>query len=489
MLQHKDKTVLLQKSVRIAVIGKYLGQLLIVLAILTLLPLLVSLVFKEYEFTIRYVIVEFILFSAGVMLMRINAPANLRTNEGLVISALVFILSPLVMTIPVMGTGLGFIDALFETISAFTTTGLSVVTELQHQPHTFLFSRSYMQWIGGLGIVVLTIVLLLRPGIYLRKLIELEESEDIVGSTVTYARRMLLIYMLLTMISIGMIWIAGSDFFNAVTHALSAVSTGGFSNFDNSLAGFNSSAVSVSVILGSLFGALPFMLYFRIHNYRFSMIFQDVQVRAIAFFIVSIGLLLAIVLMQETQMALPDVLYHSILMTISAQTTAGFASIDISQIGHHGLLILMIAMFVGGALGSTAGGIKLYRILICWRALLHMLQKTAATPHAVIEPHLAGKTLEMDEINKALLVIMLYLLAIILSWLAFLFSGLEPVASLFEVVSAVGTVGLSSGLVSVDLPTHLKLILCLDMLLGRLEFIALLVLIYPATWMNRRTDI
>ena len=488
-MQHKDKTILLQKSVRIAVIGKYLGQLLLVLAILTLLPLLVSLVFKEYEFTVRYIIVELILLSAGLLLMRISAPASLQTNEGLVISALVFIFSPLVMTIPVMGIGLGFIDALFETVSAFTTTGLSVVTELRHQPRTFLFSRAYMQWIGGLGIVVLTIVLLLRPGIYLRKLVELDESEDIVGSTVTYARRILLIYIALTIFSIGMIWIAGGGFFNAVTHALSAVSTGGFSNFDDSLAGFNSRLVTLCVILGCLFGALPFMLYFRIRRYHFSMIFRDVQVRAIAVFILGIGLMLTIVLVQEMQMPVMDALYHSILMAVSAQTTAGFASIDITRIGHHGLLLLMMAMFVGGSLGSTAGGIKLYRILIFRRALLHMLQKTAATTHAVIEPKLGGKTLEMDEINKALLVIMLYFLAVVLSWLAFLFSGYEPVASLFEVVSAVGTVGLSSGVVSADLPIHLKLILCLDMLLGRLEFIALLVLIYPATWINRRSDI
>jgi trk system potassium uptake protein TrkH len=286
-----------------------------------------------------------------------------------------------------------------------------------------------------------------------------------------------------------MIWMAGASFFNALTHALSAVSTGGFSNFDNSLAGFDSPVIAVSIVAGCLFGALPFMLYFRIRHYHFSMIFQDVQVRAIVFFILGIGLLLTVVWVREAQMPVPDALYHAMLMTVSAQTTAGFASLDLTQIGHHGLLILMIAMFVGGALGSTAGGIKLYRVLIFWRVLLHLLQKTAATPHAVIEPHLADRTLEMEEINKALLVIMLYFLAIILSWFAFLFSGYEPVASLFEVISAAGTVGLSSGVVSADLPVHLKLILCLDMLFGRLEFIALLVLVYPATWINRRFNV
>ena len=147
----------------------------------------------------------------------------------------------------------------------------------------------------------------------------------------------------------------------------------------------------------------------------------------------------------------------------------------------------MIAMFVGGSLGSTSGGVKLYRILIFWKALHHMLQKATATPHAVIAPRLAGKNLEIDEICKALLVILLFFVTIIFSWLVFLFAGYEPIASLFEVVSAVGTVGLSSGITDVDLPSYLKLILCLCMLLGRLEFIALLVLVYPLTWANRRS--
>lgn len=420
--------------------------------------------------------------------MRMNAAANIQVNEGLVISSLTFILCPLIMTIPAMGGGLGFVDAFFEMVSAVTTTGLSVVTELQHQPLTFLFARTYMQWVGGLGIVVLTVALLLRPGAYLRKLIELDESQDLVSSTRIYARRIFTVYVLLTIISIGMIWFTGGNFFNAVTHAFAAVSTGGFSNFDNSLAGFNSPAASISVMLGCIFGALPLLLYLRIQQYKFYMIYQDIQVRAVVYFILCISILLAFVMVYEADMQISEALLHAPVMAISAQTTAGFFSISIAQIGPHGMLIIMIAMFVGGSLGSTSGGIKLYRMLIFWRALHHMLQKITATPHAVVVPRLAGRNLEADEINKAFLVILLFLFTIVFSWLVFLFSGYAPIASLFEIVSAVSTVGLSSGITSVDLPTHLKLILCLNMLLGRLEFIAFFVLVYPLTWINRKSN-
>ncbi|MDR4516312.1 MAG: TrkH family potassium uptake protein [Nitrosomonas sp.] len=484
---HTDNITILQKPVRLSIIGKYLGQLLIVLAYLTLIPLAASLYFMEYNFTVRYAITEIILLIAGLPLSRINATANIQNNEGLVITGLIFILTPLIMTIPMMGSGLDFIDALFEAVSAFTTTGLSVATELQLQPLTFLFARSYMQWIGGLGIVVLTIALLLRPGIYLRKLVELNENEDIVSSTLPYARRIFMVYVLLTVICIVMIWIACGNFFNAVTHAFSAVSTGGFSNFDNSLAGFDSPFVSISVILGCVFGALPLLLYFRIRRYPFWAFFQDAQVRAITYFVLFTSILLFIVLVHDSHIKATEALYHALMMAISAQTTAGFSTIDISLIGAHGMLILMIAMFVGGSLGSTAGGVKLYRILIFWRTLHHMLQKATTTPHAVIAPRLAGKNLEIDEISKALLVILLFFFTIIFSWLVFLFAGHEPIAALFEVVSATGTVGLSSGITSVDLPYYLKLILCLCMLLGRLEFIAFLVLAYPLTWVNRRS--
>ena len=486
-MSHRNKTALLQKSVRIAVIGKYLGQLLTVLAILMLLPLLVSLVFNEFEFTVRFIIVEILLLSIGLPLMRIDAPAGLQTNEGLVISALVFMLSPLVMTLPVMGTGLGFVDALFETVSAFTTTGLSVVTDLQQQSRTFLFSRTYMQWIGGLGIVVLTIVLLLRPGIYLRKLVELDESEDIVGSTVLYARRILLIYMVLTVISTVMIWMAGASFFNALTHAFSAVSTGGFSNFDNSLAGFDSPLVAVSVVAGCLFGALPFMLYFRIRRYRFSMILQDVQVRAIVFFILGIGLLLTVVWVREAQMPVADALYHAMLMTVSAQTTAGFASLDLTQIGHQGLLLLMIAMFVGGALGSTAGGVKLLRVYALYRHGEREVERLVH-PNSIGGAGVQARRLRRQGAQMAWIFFMLFALSIAVTMLALSLTGLDFEGSTVFAVAALSTTG---PLASVAAETPLswaslddtaRTIVALAMVVGRLETLAFIALLNPEFW-------
>jgi len=338
-----------------------------------------------------------------------------------------------------------------------------------------------------LGIIVLTSALLLRPGAYLKKLVEQDESTNYVSSVRSHARRILIIYGLLTVIGIALIWIADGDFFNAVTHAFAAISTGGFSNFDHSLADFHSQFGAISVTIGCILGAVPLVLFFNIRQYHFSKIFEDIQVKTIICLIIFISIFFAWTLVNNAQMPIQEALYHAPLMVISAQTTAGFSSIDTSQIGAEGMLILMIAMVTGGAVGSTSGGIKLYRMLIFWNTLHHMLQKTAATPNAVIIPRLAGRNLETEEINKALLIILMFILTVTLAWLMFLFSGYEALSALFEVISATATVGLSSGITSVDLPDYLKLVLCICMLLGRLEFIALLVLAYPMTWLKRRS--
>ena len=147
---------------------------------------------------------------------------------------------------------------------------------------------------------------------------------------------------------------------------------------------------------------------------------------------------------------------------------------------------LMASMIVGGGAGSTAGGIKLLRFLIVLRLVQHFLRRAAMPPHAVAQPRLAGQALKAQEIERAVLVIALFAMTVGVSWLVFVAHGYDPVDALFEVTSATGTVGLSTGITSSELPAALKLVLSLDMLLGRVEVFALLVLLYPRTWLRKR---
>lgn len=484
MLNHKLAP--LQKTIRIDVVAKYTGQLLLALACLTLVPSMVSLYFHEFDLTIRYLIVEVILVGAGLVLARLDTPVDIQTNEGMVITSLIFIITALMMTIPFTGAGLSFMDALFETVSAVTTTGLSTVSNLESMSATFIFARAFMQWIGGLGIVVLTVALLVRPGVAARRLIHLEETEDLVSSTHVYAQKILKIYLLLTFVITMMLWLTHGNFFVAITHAFSAVSTGGFSSYDNSLTGLDNTLAIGVVIAACGFSALPLLLYQRLVRRDWNGFVSDIQLRTLLIMIIIASVALGILFVWQLEIPWTDALLHAPLLAISAQSTAGFTTLPLTELNNGVLLLLIVIMFAGGSLGSTAGGIKLLRLLTFIRLTQLILQRVAVAPHAVIEPRLGKELLEEEEITRALLLILLFITVIFFSWLAFVLAGYDTLSALFEVVSATATVGLSSGITQSDLPDLLKVVLCLDMLLGRLEIIALLVLLYPATWIKVR---
>ena len=176
------------------------------------------------------------------------------------------------------------------------------------------------------------------------------------------------------------------------------------------------------------------------------------------------------------------------LNALSAQSTAGFASLNISEIDAGSKLVLIFAMFLGGSIGSTAGGIKILRLLILMRLLYLLIQRTGMPRNAVAEARLGGRRLETDEIQNALCLVLVFLAFIALSWLPFVVMGHSPLDSLFEVVSAIGTAGLSAGITGPALHPFLKAVLCADMLLGRLEIIAWLILLFPGTWIGRRLE-
>jgi trk system potassium uptake protein TrkH len=182
------------------------------------------------------------------------------------------------------------------------------------------------------------------------------------------------------------------------------------------------------------------------------------------------------------------VLDNAPLIAISAQTGAGFTSLDIASLDPASKLVLIVSMLVGGGVGSTAGGIKILRLIILLRLLQLLVQRACLPANAVVQPRLGGHRLEGREIEHGLLIILLFLLIILLSWLPFLALGYAPLDALFDVVSAVATVGLSSGVVGPELPGLLKGVLCLDMLLGRLEGVALLLVLYPRVWIGRRME-
>ena len=474
-------------AVRARVVLKYLGQLLLLLAALELVPAAVALAYGDTAFALRIIAVTLVLVAVSVPWVRRAVPAEIQTNEALAVTALAFLVGAASMVYPFMGAGIGFSDALFEAVSGITTTGLSCLAGVEDKPKSLLFARAWMQWYGGLGIVILSLALLMGHERIARRLLgRPAEGEGVAVGIRRYARQMVVVYLCMTLISALLLWVTGLDGFTAVAHALSAVSTGGFSTRDDSLAGLGSEAAVWIVTFASLGGALALAVYYRTWKQGWGALSGDTESRALLGAVaISCGLLM-LSLHWSGASSWVDSIRNALLLGISAQTTTGFSSMDVSTLQPLSRLIMMLSMFIGGDIGSTAGGVTILRLLVLLRLLQFIIRTTGAPSHAVNEPRLGGRRLSQPEFVAVLSLLAMFLLVILLSWVPFLALGYDPLNSLFEVVSATATTGLSAGISGPGLEPALKGVLCLDMLAGRLEIVALLVLLYPGTWFGNR---
>lgn len=481
-----NATAALSHAVRPRVVAKYLGQLALMLALLAIVPLGMSLLLGEVAFTFRYIVVIGLLVVLAGPLVRLSAPTHIQTNEALSIIALVFLAAPLVMVYPMMGAGISFTDALFEAVSAVTTTGLTVISDVEAKPRTFLFSRAWVQWFGGLGIVVLSVALLMGHHIAARRLAEPIGSETLLTTTRTHARRMLGIYLVLSGAGIAVVWMLTGDLFDATLNVFTAVSTAGFSPYNDSIAALPDWTSRYAVIGIAFLGAVPLPLYLYMQHGDWRRLYRDAELRALAIACLIVGVALTVLLRGDLAMGWGEAARHAFVTGISAQTTTGFSTLEPGRLGDASKLVLIAAMFVGGGLGSTAGGIKLLRLLILLRIVYLVVQRCTLPMHAVVEARLGGRPLEDDDVQRVLMLIILYAVVVLASWLVFLLYGYAPLDALFEVVSATATVGLSTGVTHAALEPLLKGVLCADMLLGRLEIVAFLVLLYPRNWIGSR---
>lgn len=470
-------------AVRGRVVGKYLGQLGLVLVALTLIPLAVALAAGDAAIARRCGEAALLLSAVCFPLARLRVTAHVQANEALVICALAFVLASLVMSWPFMALGMGFVDAWFEAVSGVTTTGLSTLPSVADRAPAFLFARAWMQWYGGLGIAILWVALLFNHQFAMRRLVESSGVETLVTTARLHARRVLGVYGVLTIVGITLLLLLREAPLSAVTHALSAVSTGGFSMHDDSLGSMGPARYAVSLL--SICGAVSLPLYHLLHQRHWAGFFRDNELRVLLGMAAVTCLLLWLLLLQGG-MAAEVALGHAVVMGVSAQTTTGYSSLPVAGLDAAAKWVLILAMFAGGCVGSTAGGVKVLRLRVFGRLVQLILRRTALPAHAVVEPLLDGRRLENDDIQRALLVIGLFGAGVALSWLPFLLAGYAPLDALLEVTSATGTVGLSTGITHTSLAAPLKLVLIADMLLGRVEFVALLVVLWPRTWFGRR---
>jgi trk system potassium uptake protein TrkH len=409
----------------------------------------------------------------------------MQPSEALLVTALAYFATSAAMVWPLMAASDSALDAWFESVSAVTTTGLSMIAHPENSPPALIFLRAWMQWYGGLGIAVLSVALLAADDISVQRLVGQVGTEGLVATTRIHARRMVAVYGALTLLAVASIAAAGASWFDAICHAFAAVSTGGFSTREASLAAFPGWQVPAAVTVMSLLGAVSLPLYYFAYRRDWGRVLRDEELRVLAalavivpagFYLLQYGLRL------DSTSDIGDAL----IMGVSAQSTTGFASLSVGDLGAATKIWLLLAMTCGGGIGSTAGGVKLMRVIIVARLLQLSLRRFAMPQHAVAVLRVGGQVIDADAVARAMLTILLFLLVVMLSWIAFVVAGYDPLNALFEVTSATGTVGLSTGLTDPSLSPLLKAVLCLDMLCGRVEIVAMIVLVYPAMWWGKR---
>ncbi|MFC3115567.1 TrkH family potassium uptake protein [Cellvibrio fontiphilus] len=381
-------------------------------------------------------------------------------------------------------------DAVFEAVSGVTSTGSSVMVGLDQLPKDVLLWRSLLNWIGGVGIIGMAIAVLpfLRVGgMRLFK----TESSDWSDKAMPRARSLMAMiiycYIGLSILCCLAFWLAGMDFFNAVNHAMATVSTGGYSTSDASFAQFNSLLLHWIAIVFMLAGAFPFVIFVRMLINRRFIVLEDTQVRGLLLIVAIMTLILTAQLIITEQMDPFRALTMAGFNLVSIVTTTGFASGDYQLWGPVSFVVFYFAMFVGGCSGSTSGGIKVFRLQI-FAGLVKEQIITAIHPRAIISRRYNGRLISSEIIASSISYMCLMAACLIVIAVILAFTGLDMVTSISGAATAVMNVGPGMGDVIgpagnfSSLSDTAKWALSAGMLLGRLEFLTILVLFTPAFW-------
>ncbi|MCK9590400.1 MAG: TrkH family potassium uptake protein [Methanoregula sp.] len=466
-------------------IGKYFGYFLMALGIILLPPAAFAGLLHETHAAVIFTIVAGIMLCAGFILYRLLPATELLSKEAIVLTAVFFPLSSAISAVLVqLITGVTYTDALFECIAGITTTGLSVMPTISDP--VFLFFRSWLQWIGGLGIIIVVLLIFIKPGTSAFLLYETQDSTDLVKPGVIATAMMFgRVYIAITLLAFGLFWAGGMIPFDALCHALSAVSTGGFSTKTGSIADFSGVLIPVMMCVVMVMGGTDFSIFpglFRDPKKFFS----DVQLRYFTLIAIT-GIALMTFSLSGTESVI-DAIPIAVFQVISALTSSGFSTINIGGLPETSRAVLLVLMGIGGSLGSTSGGLKIFRFILIVQ-LIRVIVMRIFLPREVVIPLKVGeRVMEQDEVYQHVSYVFLYGIVLAVSCFIFLVYGFGMSNSLFEVTSALGGVGLSAGLTSPTLPLILKGVLAVDMLLGRLEIIPFLILLNPTTWWKRQPE-
>ena len=479
-----------------ATIVKILGLLLMLFSLLgNLPPLLVSLIYSDGS-AAAFLYSIGILFSTGLILWLITSSQHkeLSNRDGFMVVTLFWAVLGTAGCLPLLfspATELSLTDAVFESISGLTTTGATVISGLDELPESILFYRQLLQWLGGMGIIVLAVALLPMLGIGGMQLYRAEspgpvKDTKLVPRLAETAKSLWLIYLTLTLVCALAYWAVGMSLFDAVSHSFSTVAIGGFSTHDSSLAYFDSPLVESIAIVFMVIAGINFALhFFAFQKKQFRHYLHDPEFKFYAFILCSVSIVTVLVLtFNGTYDSFWEALRRGVFQVVSFATTTGFATADFNSWPLFLPYVLLYAAIIGACAGSTGGGMKVIRILLIFKQGFREVQRLIH-PRAVIPIKLGKKVMSDRVVESVWGFFAVYVMAFMVMLLALLATGLDIITAFSAVGACINNLG--PGLSGVAetygaLPGPAKWILCLAMLLGRLEVFTLLVLFTPMFW-------
>ena len=467
-----------------------LGILQIILGIFMLIPVITQFFYSEIDSSFFGASIVTIIFGILFFLSNIDHNKKLNLQQAFLLTTLSWLSIAIFGSLPFIFSDVkfSFTDAFFESMSGITTTGSTIISDLEIMPKGILFWRAILQWLGGIGIIVMAITLMPIMnvgGMQLFKISNTDSSEKILPKSKEIAMRLIYIYTGLTLLCAISYKILGMNIFDSLTHSMTTIATGGFSNYNESIGFFNSFSIEISAMIFIILGSIPFISYIKFLSGNKKIFFSDNQIKSflkIIFF--SIIILTTYLLIKDT----PELSIRYIFFNvISILTGTGYVNAQFDNWGGFPIVLFLVLMFIGGCAGSTTCGIKIFRIQILYSFILNQLKKVIYPKGIFV---LKYDQNPVDSKFIASIVSFIYLYFVIFFIIAALLSltGLDLITSLSGAATSISNVG--PGLGSIigpngnfsSLPDISKWILSLGMILGRLELFAILVLFLPSFW-------
>ena len=469
-----------------------IGILQIILGIFMAIPILLQLVLGEIDSS--FITSSVITLVFGILFVLSNLDYNKKINlqQAFLLTTLSWLTVAIFGALPFYfsNLNLSFTDSFFESMSGLTTTGSTIITNLEITPKSILLWRALLQWLGGIGIILMAITLMPIMnigGMLLFKVLNTDSSDEILPSSKEISLKLILIYFVLTLLCATAYKIFGMSLFDSLTHSMTTIATGGFSNYNDSIGYFDNVKVEITAMLFIILGSLPFIAYIKFLNGNRKVFINDSQIITfikITFF--SILILLIYLFFKLESFGLSDL--RSVgFNSISILTGTGYVTGQFDQWGSFSLFYFLILMFIGGCAGSTTCGIKIFRIQILYKFVINQLKKIIY-PRGIFV--IKYENNNVDDKFLASIISFIYLYILIFFFITALLSltGLDFITSISGAATSISNVG--PGLGSIigsngnfsTLPDASKWILTAGMILGRLELFAILVLFLPSFW-------